>query len=252
LEADVPFTIDDLQDLIRLLQQHPEWRAEVRRLVLTDDLLALPEVVRELAAAQALTATRLEQLAAAQERTETRLNELVARVEQLATQVGELATTLHGVLESQKTMQEDIGYLKGWALESRFQQHAGAYFGRLVRRAHRLGDDELETLIEPALADGRLSRDDFDDIRAADIVVRGRRIDDGEEVYLVIEVSWGVGLSDVQRAVDRAALLGRAGVHAQPVVAGTWVTSDASQAAREQQVHQVTSRPDGMGRPIVT
>jgi hypothetical protein len=39
------FSVEDFQDLIRLLQERPEWRADLRRLVLTDELLALPELV---------------------------------------------------------------------------------------------------------------------------------------------------------------------------------------------------------------
>jgi hypothetical protein len=36
------FTIDDFPDLLRLLEAHPEWRAELRRVLLGDEILALP------------------------------------------------------------------------------------------------------------------------------------------------------------------------------------------------------------------
>ena len=39
------FTADEFHDLVRIVEAHPEWRAELRRLVLTDELLALPEQV---------------------------------------------------------------------------------------------------------------------------------------------------------------------------------------------------------------
>jgi len=42
----MPFTVEEFQDLIRLLEQHPEWRAELRRHVLSDELLELPAVTR--------------------------------------------------------------------------------------------------------------------------------------------------------------------------------------------------------------
>jgi hypothetical protein len=48
----VAFSVQDFHDLVRLLEQRPEWRAELRRLVLTEELLALPAIVRELAEAQ--------------------------------------------------------------------------------------------------------------------------------------------------------------------------------------------------------
>jgi hypothetical protein len=36
------FTVEEFRDLLRILDERPEWRAELRRLVLTDELLALP------------------------------------------------------------------------------------------------------------------------------------------------------------------------------------------------------------------
>src|SRR5438093_11243041 len=45
VRATMPFTIEDFRDLVRLLEEKPEWRAEMRRLILTDELLALPERV---------------------------------------------------------------------------------------------------------------------------------------------------------------------------------------------------------------
>ena len=73
------FTVTDFHDLIDLLTQHPEWRIDMRRLVLTDELLALPTNVDRLTAAvngmaeaQDRTEARVQQLAEAQDRTEAR------------------------------------------------------------------------------------------------------------------------------------------------------------------------------------
>ena len=46
------FTVQEFHDLVALLTQHPEWQAELRRLVLTDELLALPQIGRDLEEAQ--------------------------------------------------------------------------------------------------------------------------------------------------------------------------------------------------------
>ncbi|MFQ5595505.1 MAG: hypothetical protein ACE5HA_15260, partial [Anaerolineae bacterium] len=85
------FTVRDYQDMVRLLEQHPDWQAELRRLLLADDFLALPAIVRDLAEAQQRTEARLERLEAtvqslaeAQERTEARLERLEATVQSLA------------------------------------------------------------------------------------------------------------------------------------------------------------------------
>ncbi len=92
------FTIEDYQDLVQLLMENPQWRVELRQLLLSDDFLALPAIVRDLAEAQLRTeerlealAQRVEELAEAQKRTEERVEALAQRVEALAQRVEELA-----------------------------------------------------------------------------------------------------------------------------------------------------------------
>jgi len=113
------FEVKDYLDLVRLLQEHPEWRVELRRLLLTDELLTLPELVRELAEAQRRTeerVSRLEavveqlaeaqrELAEAQRRTEERVSRLEAVVEQLAEAQRELA-------EAQRRTEERVSRLE--------------------------------------------------------------------------------------------------------------------------------------------
>src|SRR5581483_9556621 len=85
-------------DLLRLLDEHPEWRAELRRRVLDDEFLELPALTRSLAAAQqrteeqlaALTA-RVDALAAAQQRTEEQLAALTAAQQRTEERLAEVA-----------------------------------------------------------------------------------------------------------------------------------------------------------------
>ncbi len=205
------FTVQDFHDLVKLVTQHPEWRAELRRLVLTEELLALPQIVHDLAEAQQRTEQQIAQLVEAQRRTERQIVRL----------------------------QDDVGELKGIVLEQRYRTHAFAYFSRLVRRTHALMEDELLALLEEAVARGSLSEDGMDEIARADVVVRGQRRDGSGEVYLVVEVSWGVGPGDVERAVRRAALLSQTGLQTMPVVAGERITDEAAELARAMRAWQV-------------
>jgi hypothetical protein len=41
----VAFTVGDFQDLVRLLREHPEWQAELRRQILSKEGLRLPALV---------------------------------------------------------------------------------------------------------------------------------------------------------------------------------------------------------------
>jgi DNA-binding transcriptional MerR regulator len=228
------FTIEDFRDLIGLLGQHPEWRTELRRWVLSDDLLALPQTMQALAEAQRHTEERVGQLA-------TRMDELVQRMDQLTQRMDQLTVRMEQLIEVQTRMGSDLERLKGSDLERRYRERAHAYFSRLFRRIHVLSGDELVTLLEEAIAHKQLSEEEVDDILQADVVLRGRRREDGSEVYGVVEVSWGIGLSDVQCASTRATLLARTGMPAIPIVAGFWMTPEAQEPARAFQVWQVTN-----------
>ena len=98
----MPFTINDFQDLVRLLDQHPEWAAELRRHVLSDQLLELPERFG-----------RIEELL-------ERLVEAQIRIEAAVTRLG-----------------VDVGQLKRHDLERRYRERPFDFFGRVVRRAHQ-------------------------------------------------------------------------------------------------------------------
>jgi hypothetical protein len=210
------FAVDDFHSLVRLLEEHPEWRADLRRLVLTDELLSLPEIVRELAEAQRRTEERLDaltetvaQLAEAQRRTEATLAALITRVDR---------------------MDNQLQSARGDLLELRYRFRAGGYFGRLLRRVRVVSDEELDDLLEPAIESGRLSEDEAQHIRLADLVLRGRRRDTGDETYAVLEASIGIGLEDVARARYRAGLLGKIRP-AVGVVAGERIIPEAEQIA---------------------
>ncbi|MCS6909624.1 MAG: hypothetical protein NZM11_03525, partial [Anaerolineales bacterium] len=73
----MPFSVSDFRDWVGILYEHPEWREELRRLVLTDEILELPVIVRELAQAQ-------RELAEAQRRTEQHVEELAEAQRELA------------------------------------------------------------------------------------------------------------------------------------------------------------------------
>jgi hypothetical protein len=253
------FNVEEFQDLIRLLQERPEWRADLRRLVLTDELLALPELVRELVQAQQRTEERVGRLEEAQQRTEARVGQLAEslgslraeterRFQELATaqltltrRIDDLREAVQTLADRTYTLTTDVGELKGSDLERRYRERPFAYFQRLIRQAHTLSGDELNAMLDRAVTARQLTEEDVDEIVWADAIVRGRRRDDDQEVFLVVEASWGVGPYDVQRADKRAKLLAKAGVTTLPVVAGMWVTPDGELAARALKVWRVTN-----------
>ncbi|MFN3762404.1 MAG: hypothetical protein ACK4WK_04280, partial [Anaerolineae bacterium] len=131
------------------------------------------------------------------------------------------------------------GAFEGRLLELTYQQKAGAYFGPLLRRPRAFGPVEVEDRVE-----GHLSREEFMDFLAADLLVSGypRYLPEAPQVWLVVEVSATVDRHDVERARRRAALLRRAGLRAIPAVAG----EDATLGARDEaEAHNVLMLQDG-------
>jgi hypothetical protein len=244
----MPLTIDDLQDLVRLVETHPEWRATLRHLVLTEELLSLP--------AQIATLTdRVTSLAEAQQRTEVQVATLTDRVTSLAEAQQRTEVQVASLVEAQQrtearlaamtfelqTLNRDVGILKGKSLEADYRAKGHAYFSRVVRRPHVLTSDEITYLVDEARERGFLSEEDAHSLYAADVLVRGKRAADGREVYLVVEVSWSVDPHDVERAVQRAEILTHIGVEVIPVVAGELLTADAGILAHRHKVWQLTN-----------
>ena len=265
------FTIQDFHDLVRLLAEHPEWRAELRRLVLAEELLQLPRLVQELgeqtrrlAEAQERTDARLEALAArvdalaeAQRRTEARLEALVVRVDALAEaqrqterHLAELAESADRRFRETRAQFEDlklrfdrdVGPLKGSDIERTYRERAPSYFGGLLQGLQVLSMERLDRLVEPALQDGRLTWEERDDLMDADVVAQGRLRSTGQGAYLVVEVAWGVGQGDVERAYRRAAILQKVTGLALAAVAGVSITPEARELAEKLGVFRVIKR----------
>jgi hypothetical protein len=230
------FAVDDFQDLVRLLDEHPEWRAQLRRLVLTDELLALPDLMRQLTA-------RVDDLAEAQQRTDEQLRALTESQRGTEYALTELIRRVKG-------MGSQLGEMRGDWLEWRYRTRAGAYFSKLLRRVHVMEAEELDALLDEAQERAVLSEAEADDVRWADLVVRGRRRDTGEATYAVAEVSAGIGADDVVRAERRAALLGRIGP-TLATVAGEWIAAEAEQSAPRFGVHILVQRERREDQPPV-
>ncbi len=197
--------IRDFHDVVKLLETHPEWRKDLRRLILTDELLSLPQ----------------------------EMTQLTVQVNRLADQM----TTLTEVIQR---VGVDVGRLKGDGLEVRYGLRGVPLVTRVVRRPHPLSLEELDTILADAETQGLLSAQESEEIILTDLVISGKQRSTGTPIYVVTEISWGVGVDDVQRAATSASLLAKTGKQVIPAVAGEWVTPDAQQLAPRLGVWQFT------------
>lgn len=237
------FTVEDFHDLIELLAQRPEWRAELRRHVLSDELLELPALVRQLVEAQARTEARVAELVEAQARAEARLEHVEARMDDLQAAIQSLAQAqartelqLAELAATTRRLDDRQGQMDGTLLEHDFGRRAPSTLYPIARRLRVIESSALADLLDSAIDEGGLTERERQDIMRADVVLSGRRRSDGQEVYLLTEVSVGIGPHDVERAAERAVLLEKLGRPVIPVAAGRRIDEATAKLAYDRGV----------------
>ncbi len=205
----------ELKDqLLELLRTDPAFREEVRRIVLTEELLRLPEKVETLV-------RTVQELAAAQRRTEEQLSQLVAAQRQ----------TQESLARLEKWQQGETGRREGERYERQVIRRAPALFrgGHGGTPEQPLVQQRLSELLLPLWQEGPLPPEK--DPLLADLIWWK-----GEEVA-VVEISLKVDRYDIERATQRAAVLRQAGVPARGIVIGSeWATEEALEEAQRHRV----------------
>lgn len=85
------FTVNDFADLRQLLLLHPEWRAELRQLIIPDDMLDMPALLRELAQSHLRAEHRLDRIEAILAESARRDQRRDARLDRLEKALADLA-----------------------------------------------------------------------------------------------------------------------------------------------------------------
>ncbi|MDW8257402.1 MAG: hypothetical protein RML85_10305 [Acidobacteriota bacterium] len=158
----MPFTVKDFRDLVRILEKHPEWQAELRRLILTEELLALPGLVRELADAQRQVVEQLlilgqqvRALAEIQQRTEERISALEEQVRALAEaqrrteeRVSTLEEQVRALAEAQRRTEEQVHALAEAQRRTEERVSALEEQVRALAEAQRRTEEQVHALAE--------------------------------------------------------------------------------------------------------
>ena len=160
------FDVQEYRAFIELLYKHPEWRAELRQLVLTEELLTLPQLVQELVEAHKRgeeRMTRIEQslveLVEAQKRNEQSIAELVEAQKRNDERFAELIEVqkrheerLAGVEERLTRLEQTVAELI--EVQKRHEERLAAVEERLAKVEERLeGVEERLTRLENTVAE---------------------------------------------------------------------------------------------------
>ena len=230
---------------LKALKEDPEFAADVRALLLSEDLLNLPpkfdrmekkidRIEHKVDKLEERT-SRIEERQARSEERQVRLEERQARLEEkqdrlekkvdkleedvfgLKQDVGTLKKDVDTLKKDVDILKKDVAYLKGSDRERWYRDRAHAVFGRLVLKGKPFEEKAAEILWD-AYKRGQISKEERDEVLSSDLLWSGER--DGKFVVLVVEVSFAISQDDVERAKKRAEILRKLGILAIPVVGG--------------------------------
>ncbi len=184
-------TINNIEDLIRLLDENPEWAEALRARVLTRELLEVPQT-----------------LARFIESANTRFDRLETDVSQLKEDVAVLKGDVAG-------MKVDVGYLKGVALETslhrkiipRVSQRFGLRRAQIVISPVQGIQPEFRDAIEDAMDRGAIDGERMHRVFLTDLILRGVSQESRTPLWVAVEASHKVREADIGRAVETANIL---------------------------------------------
>ena len=270
-------TINDISDLARILQERPEWLSTIRGLVLTEEVLRLPETMAALTkAVEELARQTNEQFGAVNERLghlETDVGGLKSDVVDLKSDMGEVKADVADLKSDMVEVKADVaevkteqgrtnrrldrvesqlGAVRGDVFEitaarkivpSVIQQMALYHCDTIVGPGTNLAQDRINDIRQAEQA-GTVERSSDQEVGLADMVLYGRQSSDNEPIWVVIEASARIDEHDITRARHRADIL--AAVYREnsaPVVVGESIDDRDQTRATETGVTVITLRP---------
>ena len=227
--------INTIEDLTRILRERPEWRDEIRKLVLTDELLTLPQRFSEYAASTDRRLDELTQvvqeLARGQQELTQRLQELTQRFEQYAEITNRRVSSLEGRVGNLEGSHYESKVVRLLPTRIRLENVANLNNPQVVYPVNG-NAPALDRLLQIALNNGVISHDQMIDLTDADAIIAA---DDNR--YAVVESSITLAERDINRAIARATLMSIiTGSETVPVVASANIADTERSFAEERGV----------------
>ena len=204
-------TINTMEDLIRLLDENPEWLEALRSRLLTRELLEMPQT---LARFIETTNRRFEEL---EENTNRRFNELEENTNR---RFDTLERRSDRIERNIQTIRNDMGILKASHARNAAEREAFLIAQDMgLRYVETLSQEQVGRMVEENDTSDLPAGDRRSFIRA-DLVIRAL---DGEDrpCYIAVEISYTANGRDTGRAIRNAGYLTRfTGQPAYPAIAG--------------------------------
>ena len=191
-------TINTIEDLIRLLDENPEWAEALRSRLLTRELIELPRIFAEFA----------EFVKRQFEANAQQFEAIDRRFEILESQNREQSERLGRVESVVRNMQDDVGILKGaHASNSVIKLSSLLAMEMGLEEVGKLSSNDLVRLVR-SNDTSDLPQNELRSFILADLVIEATDTD-GEICYVAVEASFTVDERDTRRAQRNASYLNR-------------------------------------------
>ncbi|GIV07096.1 MAG: hypothetical protein KatS3mg017_0298 [Fimbriimonadales bacterium] len=236
------------EDLILLrlteeLKQHPRLRRPLIEALQMVELLDVPQqmdqlktLVEQILQTQVEHAARLDRVERAVDEVKQVAQEAKAEAQEAKMEAQEAKTEAREakriaveVRERVDRIERDVAILKGNSEELHADKRMPGVFGRYLRQLRIYDTHQFGRIIENMLD---LNDEDYSELLRADWFAQGKVSGLGREVWLVVEVPWGVGVDDVERAHARAAIFKRTGMEVYGVAMGRGAAPETIERAR--------------------
>jgi hypothetical protein len=200
------YKISNFADLMQALKENPEWLEELRRMILTQELLELPKKF---------------------ENFRHRVEERFDAIEK-------------GVQEVKKKLDKDVWPLKGMWLEMKVADNILSFFSEYLSDAKTIDQEKINKTLSLAMKEGIISKEERVDVLRLDLIIEGTLLNTEEPVLIAVEVSYTIDDFDVQRAINRAKILEKVmGRKVLPAVVGYKITKKAQNLIEKEEVLKV-------------
>jgi len=222
------YSIVTFADILRALKSHPDWLEELRKIILTTELLELPkkfdellkrvekiesdvEILKQDVAVLKQDVAVLKQDVAVLKQDVAVLKQDVAVLKQdvavLKQDVAVLKQDVEILKKDMAYLKGEFGRFKGKDFERTIKDKHYAYFGKLLRKTKLVQFEEILQIIDDAEEKGLIKEEQRDSLLNLDIIVKGQIKSTQKPVVLAVEISYSLYEDDIERAIERAQIL---------------------------------------------
>ncbi len=226
------YIIRVFDDLLKLLQERPDYLEKLQAIIFTRKFLELPEKFEE--QSENFKEFRRE-VNERFEKLENKVDEAIEIAREAKEKAESVEKKFDNFLENEfkpfkKKTENDLAKIKGVQFELLFEKKAHAYLGRVIIKCRIIDRNSLAQRVDEAYEEGVIDDKERLDVLSLDALVSGKLKDDKSDTLLAIEISSIVDVNDVDRVKRRALIVQKIyNIKTIPIVFGDEITDKAKE-----------------------